>query len=127
MKVFRKKRADTEITRPEAMDCIPVKNLKTKETREESGLIVLSYPVEIRPWIAGWLRRFGGASEEVRFRKLQLDELGTAVWDLLDGSRTVRQVIQTFSAMQRLHSKEASVAVTLFLRELGKRGLIGFR
>lgn len=127
MKVFRKKRPDADITRSEAMNCIPVKNLQAQETRGESGLVLLSYPVEIRPWIAGWIRRFGGVTEDARLKKLQLDELGTAVWNLLDGRRTVGQVIQAFTAMQRLHPKEASVAVTLFLRELGKRGLIGLR
>jgi hypothetical protein len=127
MRVFRKKRADTEISRFEALNCIPVKNLQVRETRGEAGLILLCYPVEIRPWIAGLIRRFGGSSDDVRVKKLQLDELGTAVWDLLDGSRSVGQVIRHFAAMQRLHPKEATVAVTLFLRELGKRGLIGLR
>ena len=127
MKVFRKKPTDAEITRSEAVNCIPVKNLQAQETRGESGLVLLSYPVEIRPWIAGWIRRFGGVMEDARLKKLQLDELGTAVWNLLDGGRTVGQVIEAFTVMQRLHPKEASVAVTLFLRELGKRGLIGMR
>lgn len=127
MKVFRKKRTGAEISHSEAMNCIPVKNLQASETRGEAGLVLLSYPAEIRPWIAGWIRRFGGASDDVRLKKLQLDELGTAVWDLLDGKRTVGQVIQSFTAMQRLHPKEATVAVTLFFRELGKRGLIGLR
>jgi hypothetical protein len=127
MKVFRKKRTDLEINRFEALNCIPVKNLQVQETRGESGLVILSYPVEIRPWIAGWIRRFGGSSDGGRIKKLQLDELGTAVWDLLDGSRSVGQVIQQFTAMQRLYPKEATVAVTLFLRELGRRGLIGLR
>lgn len=127
MKVFRKKRTGAEISRFEALNCIPVKNLQARETRGETGLVLLCYPIEIRPWIAGWIRRFGGASDGGRIKKLQLDELGTAVWDLLDGSRSVGQVIQHFTAMQRLHPKEATVAVTLFLRELGKRGLIGLR
>jgi hypothetical protein len=127
MRVFRKKRTGAEISRSEALNCIPVKNIQAQETREEAGLLLLCYPVETRPWIAGWIRRFGGAAEGVRLKKLQLDTLGTAVWDLLDGKRTVGQVIQSFTAMQRLHPKEADVAVTLFLRELGKRGLIGLR
>jgi Coenzyme PQQ synthesis protein D (PqqD) len=127
MRVFRKKRSGAEISRSEALNCIPVKNIQARETRGEAGLVLLSYPVETRPWIAGWIRRFGGASDVVRLKKLQLDTLGTAVWDLLDGKRTVGQVIQDFTAMQRLHPTEANVAVTLFLRELGKRGLIGLR
>ena len=127
MKVFKKKHTGAEISRFEALNCIPVKNLQARETRGETGLVLLCYPIEIRPWIAGWIRRFGGSSDSGRMRKLQLDELGTAVWDLLDGNRSVEQVIQRFTALQRLHPKEATVAVTLFLRELGKRGLIGLR
>jgi hypothetical protein len=127
MKVFRKKSRDKQVSHSESMNCVPVKNLQAQETRGETGLVLLCYPVEIRPWIAGWIRRFGGATEGVRTKKLQLDKLGTTVWDMLDGKRTVGQVIQSFTAMQRLHPKEAAVAVTLFLRELGKRGLIGLR
>lgn len=127
MRVFRKKRTGAEISRSEALNCIPVKNIQAQETRGEAGLVLLCYPVETRPWIAGWIRLFGGASDGVQLKKLQLDALGTAVWDLLDGKRTVGQVIQSFNAMQRLYPKEANVAVTLFLRELGKRGLIGLR
>lgn len=127
MKAFSRKRKGPEISRFEAMNCIPVKNVQARETRGETGPVLLSYPVEIRPWLAGLFRRFGVSSDDVRTKKLQLDKLGTAVWDLLDGSRSVGQVIQRFTALQRLHPKEATVSVTLFLRELGKRGLIGLR
>jgi hypothetical protein len=127
MKVFRKKSPGAEISRNEALNCVPVKNLQARETRGETGLVLLTYPIAIRPWLAGWIRRFGGSSDSGRTRKLQLDELGTAVWDLLDGRRSVGEVIQRFTTLQRLHPKEATVAVTLFLRELGKRGLIGLR
>ena len=127
MRVFRKKPATPAITHAEAMRCIPVKNSLARETRLEGGLVQLHYPAVIRPWIAGWIRRFGGDSENVLMKKLQLDELGTAVWDLLDGQKTVSQVIDHFSGLQRLHRREATVSVTLFLRELGKRGLIAMR
>ena len=127
MKAFNKKRKGAEITRSEAMNCIPVKNLQVRETRGDAGLVLLSYPVEIRPWIARWIRRLGGAAEGRGTKKLQLDELGSLVWDLLDGKRSVGQVIQDFASRERLHPKEANVAVTQFLRELGKRGLIGMR
>jgi hypothetical protein len=126
MKVFRKKSRGAQITRLEAMNCIPVKNLRVKETRGEAGRLILSYPVEMKPWIAGWIRRFGGM-DGARTKKLQLDGLGMAVWDMLDGKLSVGQVIQGFAAGQRLHPREAEVAVTAFLRELGKRGLIGMR
>lgn len=60
-------------------------------------------------------------------KKLQLDALGTEVWDLIDGRRSVRKIIQRFAETHRLHPREAEVSVTRFLRELGKRGLIGLQ
>ena len=127
MKVFRKKRPAAEISRSEAMHCIPVKSREVQETRGESGQVLLSYPVALRPWIARWIRRGGGAAASIGTKKLQLDALGTVVWDLLDGKRSVEQIIQCFVAIQQLHPKESELSVSLFLRQLGKRGLIGMR
>jgi len=53
--------------------------------------------------------------------------LGTEVWELLDGGTRVRDVIRQFAARHSLHQREAELSVTRFLRELGKRGLIGLR
>jgi hypothetical protein len=58
---------------------------------------------------------------------LQLDALGTAVWELLDGRRSVQQIIERFADTYSLHAKEAEVSVSQFLRELGRRELIGLR
>ena len=60
-------------------------------------------------------------------RKLQLDELGTQVWDLIDGRITVQSLIQRFADNYQLQLKEAEVSVTRFLRELGQRGIVGLR
>ena len=126
MRAFKKKRPDIPLTREEALACIPVRNPRIRETRGEAGHLLLACPVEIRPWIAGLLRRFGSEGG-VRTKSVQLDELGTAVWAALDGRRSVGEVIQAFAAAQRLLPREAEVAVTAFLRELGRRGWIGLR
>ena len=124
MKRFKKR---PQITRFEALNCRPVKNDAAEEIRIETGEVLLTYPARARPWAEALLRRLGGAPDGVRKKKLQLDELGSAVWGLLDGDRSVRQVIQLFSEQHQLHPKEGEVAVTQFLRELGKRGLIGLK
>ena len=126
MGVFRKKR-NPQLSRSRALDCAPVKNIHVKATRLDSGEILLTYPAAIRPWIAGLIRRFGGPSDRSFSKKLQLDELGTQVWDLIDGSTTVQSVIQRFAEDYQLHLKEAEVSVSRFLRELGRRGIIGLR
>jgi len=127
MRAFRRKSKGVQVTRAEALKSRPVKNTQVEEERLETGEVLLTYPVMVRPLIASLIRRFGGDTSRVQVKKLHLDELGTAVWDLMDGRRSVRGVIQGFAGKYQLHIKEAEVAVTRFLRELGKRGLIGLK
>jgi hypothetical protein len=81
----------------------------------------------MRPFFAGLAKRFGGQEAQIQTKKLQLDELGTLVWNLIDGERSVQQVVKMFAATHRLETREAEVSVTQFIRELGRRGLIGMR
>ncbi len=127
MRAFRRKSRGVQITREEALKSTPVKSAEVKEERLETGEVLLTFPVTIRPWIGSLIRQFGGDADRVQLKKLQLDELGTAVWDLMDGRRSVRRVIQGFAGKYQLHIKEAEVSVTRFLRELGRRGLIGLK
>ena len=127
MRVFKKKVKGPSISRAEALDRIPVKNVQISEERLENNLMVISYPVAMRPFFAGLLKRFGGAKPRIQMKKLQLDELGTEVWDLMDGKISVRQLIKKFSRNYKLEPREAEVSVTQFLRELGRRGLIGMK
>jgi hypothetical protein len=127
MKAFNQRRKGTKISRTESLECKPIKSVHVAEMIMESGDVLLTYPVRIRPWLAGLIRYFGGAVGKPFEKKLQLDKLGTQVWELMDGKRSVRQVIQGFAGKHQLHYKEAEVAVSLFLRDLGKRGLIGLK
>jgi len=125
MRVFKKKPKGPAISRAEALDRIPAKNVQISEDRLETGEVLIGYPVTIRPFFATLVKRFGGPEEQVQTKKLQLDTLGSSVWDLLDGKRSVRQLIQIFAETHQLQPREAEVAVTQFIRELGRRGLIG--
>jgi hypothetical protein len=125
MRVFKKKPKRPKISRAEALNRIPVKNVQITEDRLETGEALIGYPVTIRPFFSSLVKRFGGTEEQVQTKKLQLDSLGSSVWDLLDGKRSVRQLIQIFAETHQLQPREAEVAVTQFIRELGRRGLIG--
>jgi Coenzyme PQQ synthesis protein D (PqqD) len=127
MRVFKKKSGNVSMTRAEALKFKPVKSNRVRENRLETGEVILTYPIDIRPWIDRIVKRFGGKASTAVDRKLQLDELGTAVWEQIDGERSVKQVIQWFAKKYQLHTKEAEVSVSRFLRELGKRGLIGLK
>jgi hypothetical protein len=127
MKVFKKKSNQRSIGRGEALNRIPVKNIQVTEARLESGEVVIGYPVTMRPFFAGLVKRFGGPEVQIQMKKLQLDELGTSVWDMIDGKFSVRQLIERFARTHQLEAREAEVSVAQFLRELGRRGLIGLR
>jgi hypothetical protein len=114
-------------TRREALDCIPVKNRTVQEQRLENGDVLVVYPVAVRPWMAAMARWLGGDGAPPRTAKLQLDRLGSGVWAMLDGHTSLRRIAAAFAEIHRLERKEAEVAVTQFVRELGRRGLIGLR
>ena len=127
MKVFREKPARSRMTRDEALTYKPSKNQHISETRLETGEVIIEYPVTVRPLIAAVVRRLGKTRNLTQTRKLQLDALGTSVWDLIDGKHTVRRMINIFAETHRLEKREAEVSVTQFIRELGRRGLLGLR
>jgi len=125
MKVFRKKSGASHLSRVQALEYTPVKSREISETRLESGEVVIEYPLIVRPWIAAVARRLGGPQNRKQTKKLQLDALGTSVWDLVDGKRSVRIIIRIFAKTHRLENREAEVSVTSFIRQLGQRGLLG--
>lgn len=115
------------MNRGAALACVPVKNRHVREERLDSGEVVLHYPVTVRPWMAAVARWLGAGSAPPRTAKLQLDRLGSAVWSMLDGQTTLRRMAAAFAEKHRLERKEAEVAVAQFIRELGRRGLVGLR
>jgi len=123
----KKNRSAAMRTRREALACIPVKNRHVREQRLESGELLVFYPVTVRPWMAKLARWLGAGASPPQTGKLQLDRLGSAVWALLDGRTSLRGIAAAFAESHRLERKEAEVAVTQFIRELGRRGLVGLR
>jgi hypothetical protein len=107
------------------MACIPVKSEVVTAYRTDADVIRLRYPLVVKPWVADLAKRFGAAANAPPTRQLELDELGTLTWELIDGTRTVRAIVRQFARRTRVHPKEAEAAVTRFLRELGRRGIIG--
>jgi hypothetical protein len=115
------------LSRTDALCCIPIRNPQVVENRLDSGEMLLSYPDTLKPWFAGILKRIKKESELRRMRKLQLDILGTGVWELVNGKSTVMEIIVSFAGLHQLYQKEAEVSVIQFLRELGRRGIIGMK
>ena len=127
MKPFKNKKKSEGPNRNEALECIPIKNDNIEESRQDNGELLLIYPIIIRPWLAGLFRKRGGKNERTIDKKLQLDALGAEVWGLMDGHTTVHEIIKRFALNHQIPQREAEAAVTRFLRDLGKRGLIGLQ
>jgi hypothetical protein len=122
-----KDRSVPQQTRREALACIPVKSRLVREQRLDNGDVLVLYPVTVRPWMATLARWLGAGAAPPRTAKLQLDRLGSGVWAMLDGQTPLRRIAAAFAETHRLERKEAEVAVTQFIRELGRRGVIGLR
>lgn len=125
MGLFRKKASVTPLSRDAALRCVPVKSQAIQASRTPQDVIRLRYPLILKPWIAELARRFSSGPATPPARQLELDELGSLTWDLIDGNRSVGDIVRQFARQTQAHPKEAETAVTQFLRELGRRGIIG--
>ena len=115
MKLLKKHTPASQLTKRQAMTLTPVKNVESSENTLDSGVVVIHYPVTMRPWMAKWMQRFKGSSPQ------------TEVWRMIDGKQTVWDIVAAFAKAHQLERQEAETAVTQFLRNLGKRGLIGMQ
>ena len=86
-------------------------------TAEREGeTIVLSFP----RFKYSWMQRFlvpKGMSKE---RRIYLEEHGTAVWELIDGKRTVREIIEKL-ADHFHHEAGYESRITIYLSQMQKQ------
>ena len=83
----------------------------------------MSYPVRVRPLLG----RFLSANRRSVERHLQLDRLGSEVWNLIDGQKSVAAISEIFRERHLLTAREAEIAVSTFLQQLGRKGLVALR
>jgi hypothetical protein len=98
--------------------------LATEELLEK-GRLALGYTVE-RPRHLRFLRLIGGlpAGPEQQLRKVELDLIGTLVWEECGRNRRVCEIIDLVRDRFRISHREAELSVTEFIRGLGSRGLL---
>ena len=113
--------------RQEALALTPVKSRQIEETRLASGEFLIRYPAAATgPRLTALLNKIG-RTPQIRMKKIQLDGLGSEVWQLIDNRRSVKGIIDDFAEKHRLPAREAEVSITQFIRTLGQRGLIGLK
>lgn len=57
-------------------------------------------------------------------RKLELDEIGSDVWEMCDGSNSVETITKKIVSAYQLNRRQAETSVTAYLRMLAQRRLI---
>jgi|LSQX01.1.fsa_nt_gb hypothetical protein len=116
-----------KIERKQALAIIPVRHPLVKWEWVE-GEVVLSIPMRtdgIARVIKSIIKATRVAKELPEYRQLSLDEVGSQVWELCDGERTIDGVVREIVHKQKLVRREAEASVTMFLQTLAKRNLIG--
>jgi hypothetical protein len=124
MKLFKPQKQPQSLDRTEALACIPAISPTVSWQVCDTGEVHIEYPFSITPLLRSIFNRFNSGKNEKMTRKLHLDEMGSVVWQTIDGKKCVRDIIRDFAAASTITNQEAELSVTAFLRELGKRGLI---
>lgn len=100
------------------LDAIPVRSEQVK-TEWKGEYIVLAFP----RFKKAWMRRYllpKGLSADIH---VTLEEHGTAVWQLIDGQRTVKEIIELL-AVHFSAEEDYAPRVTAYMMQLHKDGFI---
>ncbi len=114
-------RQEPKLSKPEALDAVPVRNHLCKEEETAGGGLLVLVPVRQ----SGWARFMKRLTYVPRYRKIELDEIGAFVWKQCDGRTSVRVLIDRLCKRFKLSYREGEVSLTQYLRSLAKRNLIG--
>jgi len=106
---------------------VPVKNRAVEETVLPDGLVRLAYPLAIKPWFGRLAEKVGMWDKKPMTKQVELDELGTFVWERIDGARSVQQIAAELAAFYEVQPREAELSVTAFIKTIGQRGIIGLK
>ena len=113
------------MTRAQMLAAVPVRNAAvqwSREAREAGGpeLSLLRIPRR-----SDRLGRMVAALFQVpEVRKLELDEIGSDVWEWCDGTRNVAAVTGAVCEKYRLNRRQAEASVAAYLKILQERRLI---
>ncbi len=120
MALFARKKRKSAVDMEQFLRAVPLIPPSVEIVRTRDGLIQAESPVPRPRSVIAPIKWFLPA---VTYRRIELDEMGTKVFDLCDGERTIERIIEIFAAAHKFTFREAQVSVTSFLQMLTSRGL----
>ena len=91
-------------------------------TEKEGELSVITFP----RFRSRFMQKYFVPKNRPATIRVRLDEHGTAVWDLIDGKRTVKEITETLSDhFNREENYEYRIAV--FFSQVHKQGFVKYR
>ena len=127
MPLFRKSRPQPVISRREALAMVPVRNQAVDVEPQPGGVVQLAYPLAVKPWFGRLAGKVGMWDDRPVIKRLELDEMGTFVWDRINGQNSVRDLAKAFADHYKVQPREAELSVTAFIKDIGQRGIIGLK
>ncbi len=121
-KLRLKKRPDTQFDRERILHALPLRNQLIKWEVDDKEEVSLVIPQQQKLSIRIASKIFSLPDKRV----IVLDNVGSYVWQLCDGNNSINQIVNHLSKQYRMTRKEAETSLFTFMRQLGKRNIIGF-
>ena len=121
-KLRLKKRPDSDFNRGDVLKALPLRNQLIKWEVNDKQEVSLVIPLKRKFWIRITSKLFRLPDKRV----VVLDDVGSYVWQLCDSENTVGHVVEQLCNRYQMTRKEAETSLFTFMRQLGKRGMIGF-
>ena len=132
-KIRRKKPKPPPISREDFLRLKPMRNPIVKWKKDDKGRIRITVPLmkpserreeKITSKIINLLAKL--LPEPPKEKHIQLDEIGSVVWELCDGEKTTKDIVDYLCEKYKLLPREAEIPLGSYLNKLAERGLIGF-
>lgn len=116
------KRPVPQVDRRQVLRLYPVRNALVRYEQGDAGVYTLVVPLQLRG-IFAWFSRIFKLPREHR---IELDEIGSAVWAMCDGKHAVESIVQHLMQRYTLERREAELSLFAFLNTLARRGFIAY-
>ena len=119
---LRLKKRPPNLGRENVVQSIPLRNTVIKWEMDDKNEVSLVIPQKDKLWVKITSKIFMIPDKRV----VVLDDVGSFVWTLCDGKNSIEHIVRRLCNKYNLTRKEAEVSLLTYMRQLGKRGFVGF-